>query len=86
MYGAYGGDFVNFKTSADEQVWAFHRKKNGDKIVAILNLSPKSASFSINDPALAGQYTDVLTDESHELEAKESVTMNPWAYWLLEAR
>jgi glycosidase len=84
--GAYGGDFVNFKTNADEQVWAFYRKKNGDKIVAILNLSPKSASFSMNDPALAGQYIDVLTDELHELEAKENMTMNPWAYWLLEAR
>jgi hypothetical protein len=51
-----------------------------------LSKSPKSASFSINDPALAGQYTDVLTDESHELEAQESMTMKPWAYRLLEAR
>ena len=84
--GAYGGDFVNFKTTAEEQVWAFHRKKNGDKIVAILNLSPESASFSINDPALAGQYTDILTGQSHELEAKENMTINPWGYWLLESR
>ena len=84
--GAYGGDFVNFETTAEEQVWAFHRKKNGDKIVAILNLSPESASFSINDPALAGQYTDVLTDQSHVLDAKESITINPWGYWLLESR
>jgi glycosidase len=84
--GAYGGDFVDFKTTAEEQIWAFHRKKNGDKIVAILNLSPKSVSFSINDPALAGQYTDILTDQSHELDAKESMTINPWGYWLLESK
>lgn len=84
--GAYGGDFVNFKTTAEEQIWAFYREKNGDKIVAILNLSPKSVSFSINDPALAGQYTDILTDQSHLLDAKESLTINSWGYWLLESR
>ena len=77
---------MNFETTAEEQVWAFHRKKNGDKIVAILNLSPESASFLINDPALAGQYTDVLTDQSYVLDAKESITINPWGYWLLESR
>ena len=84
--GNYGGDFVNFKTTAEEQVWAFYRKKNGDKIIAILNLSPKSSSFSINDPALAGKYIDVLTDQQHVLGVKENMTMNPWGYWLLESR
>ena len=84
--GAYGGDFVNFKTTAEEQIWAFYRKKNGDKIVAILNLSPNSVSFSINDPALAGHYTDILTDQAHLLDARESMTINSWGYWLLESR
>jgi glycosidase len=42
--GVHGGDFVNFATEIGEQVWAFHREKNGDKIIAILNLSPKSAA------------------------------------------
>ena len=77
---------MNFETTAEEQVWAFYRKKNGDKIIAILNLSPETASFSINDPALAGQYTDVLTGQLYELGTKESMTINPWGYWLLDSR
>ena len=84
--GSHGGDFVNFQTDADQQVWAFHRVKNGDKIIAILNLSPKSASFTIDDPALIGEYTDVLTDEVHHLDRSENFTLNPWGYWLLEAK
>lgn len=84
--GAHGGDFVNFQTGADAQVWAFHREKNGDKIIAILNLSPEAASFSIHDSALAGEYIDVLTDQVHLLTAQENFTLNPWGYWLLEAK
>lgn len=84
--GAHGGDFVNFETGVDEQVWAFHREKNGDKIIAILNLSPNSASFTIDDSALAGEYADVLTDERHSLNVREHFTLAPWGYWLLEAR
>ena len=83
--GVHGGEFVNFETGADTQIWAFHREKNGDKIIALLNLSPASASFTIEDPALAGTYTDVLTDQVHTLDARENFTLDPWGYWLLEA-
>ncbi|MBT64930.1 MAG: alpha-amylase [Puniceicoccaceae bacterium] len=83
--GAHGGAFVNFQTGVDAQVWAFYRQKNGDKIIAILNLSPESARVTIDDPALAGRYRDVLTDQSHHLSARENITLSPWGYWLLEA-
>ncbi|WPJ98182.1 alpha-amylase family glycosyl hydrolase [Coraliomargarita algicola] len=84
--GAHGGDFVSFNTGAEAQVWAFYREMNSDKIVALLNLSPEAVSFTIHDSALAGDYTDVLTDERHTLSARENITLNPWGYWLLEAQ
>lgn len=84
--GAHGGDFVDFKTSLEAQVWAFYREKNGDKIISILNLSSKPATFTIQDKGLIGEYLDVLTDEVHELAFIESFTLEPWGYWLLEAK
>lgn len=84
--GAHGGDFFNFVTGADEQVWAFYRQKSGDKIISIMNLSPKPVTFAITDDALKGEYTDVLTDEAYKLGTSESFTLEPWGYWLLEAK
>ena len=84
--GAHGGDLVYFETGADEQVWAFHREKNGDKIIAILNLSPRAATFTIDDPALAGSYIDVLSDQKFLFSHKEQFTLGAWGYVLLEAK
>lgn len=83
--GVYGGDLVYFETGAENQVWAFHREKNGDKILAILNLSPNAVTFSINDSALAGSYRDVLTDQLHTFDESEQFTLGAWAYLLLNA-
>lgn len=82
--GKHGGDLVYFRTGVDEQVWAFHREKNGDKIVAILNLSPKAATFTISDSALEGNYIDVLSDQAHHFSQKEQFTLGAWGYLLLE--
>ena len=84
--GAHGGDLIEFETRKDEQVWAFHRERNGDKIVAILNLSPGTASFAISDDALAGSYVDVLSDAELEFNNHEHFTLGPWGYMLLEAK
>ncbi len=83
--GAYGGELIEFDTGLDEQVWAFYRVKNADKVVAILNLSPETASFQISDEALAGNYLDVLSGAELVFDRQESFTLGPWDYLLLEA-
>ena len=86
--GEYGGDVVPFETDAPEQVWAFYREKAGDKVVALLNLSPERVTFTVKNPALAGTYRPVMAGdgETVTLEARESFTLKPWGYRLLEAR
>ncbi len=82
--GAHGGDVVPFETGLPEQIWAFHRQAGGDKIIAVLNLSPAAASFRIEDSALSGRYREIMTDATFELGASEVFSLNPWAYLLLE--
>ncbi|MGJ8653565.1 MAG: alpha-amylase family glycosyl hydrolase [Opitutaceae bacterium] len=84
--GKHGGDVVNFRTGVDEQVWAFYREKSGDKIVAMLNLSPKAATFTISDSALEGSYMDVLSDQVHRFSQSEQFALGAWGYLLLEKK
>jgi alpha-amylase len=46
--GEAGGELVKIKTADDSKVYAFKREKNGDKIVAIFNLSTKKVVMKLD--------------------------------------
>lgn len=82
--GEHGGSLHKIKTGNDENVYAFYREKNGDKVVVLLNLSAEEQSFKLGDSKVAGNYTDVFTGDSRALSEDMSMSLAPWEYLVLE--
>jgi glycosidase len=53
--GEYGGKRVKIPTGKDEEIYAFYREKDGDKVVVILNLSSQKQDFNLTGDAFAGE-------------------------------
>jgi glycosidase len=78
--GEYGG-FPNIISSKNEQnVLAFVREKNGDKVLVIINLSSEERTFKIKNKSIKGNYSELFTKESLNLKTKLSGSIAPWSY------
>ena len=81
--GAAGGIAKRIKTSDNENVYAFTREKDGDKIVVILNLSSDSKEVELKGKQFVGDYTNVFTNSSISLSEAMKIQLNPWHYIVL---
>lgn len=81
--GEHGGDLVKLPTGVDEDVYAFGREKDGDKVVVVLNLSNKPQSFKVDSKTFAGNYNDIFAGIETELDAEMQMDLKPWAYVVL---
>lgn len=78
--GERGGRMVRIETSSDEQIYAFYRQMNNDKVVVLLNLSDGNVRFDLTAPVLSGSYTELFTEESIELSGADQFDLEPWGY------
>lgn len=78
--GTRGGGMVRIATTADDQIYAFHREKNGDQVVVFLNLSDNPATFSFGKTGLSGTYTELFTDAVASITETDSIDFAPWEY------
>lgn len=78
--GKNGGELVKIPTGNDENVYAFTREKNGDKVVVIINLSSKPQDISLEGNDFPGTYTNLFTGNEITLKEKMKHNMAPWEY------
>jgi glycosidase len=78
--GDAGGDLIKIPTTKDEDVYAFTREKNGDKVVVVINLSAEQQNINLNSSRVKGIYTDVFTEQSRQLQEGQSMLLQPWQY------
>ena len=81
--GEHGGALVKIPTGNDENVYAFIREKDGDRVVAIINLSAEEQSIKLEGDHFAGDYTEIFSDEKMQLEAGEEMELGAWEYVVL---
>ena len=62
------------------------REKEGDKLMAVFNLTGDEQAFSLNGNSYAGSYTNVFTAADVSLNADHELTLGAWEYVLLETR
>jgi len=84
--GEYGGKVQKIKTDKEEDVYAFMREKNGDKVVVILNLSDRSQQVTLEGDAYIGDYMDVFNNRTTLLEKNMGMALNPWDYVVLSSK
>jgi alpha-amylase len=78
--GEYGGELVKIPTGKDEEIYAFYREKDGNRVVVVINLSSSAQDFTLNGDSFAGDYTDVFLNAPKTLTADLEMSLDPWDY------
>lgn len=79
--GTYGAEPVYVPTAdANDEVYAFIREKDGNKVFVVLNLSNKDITTSLPGDAYAGDYTELFSGKEKTFEADEYLALKPWEY------
>ena len=82
--GRNGGELKKISTSADEQVYAFTREKEGDRVIIVLNLSKQNRTFSLNPGSEAyGAYMNLFGASTVQVTREMTLTLKPWEYLVL---
>lgn len=72
--------YKRITTSNDEQILAFEREKDGEKIIYLANLSNQVVSASLS---ISGEFTDYITGKKVVFDVKLSTQLQPWQYYIL---
>ncbi len=78
--GLAGGEMQRVHTGADEHVFAFTREKDGNKIVAIFNLSNKAQTADIQSALTKGKLRDINSGAKAPQGANVKFNLKPWEY------
>lgn len=78
--GNRGGELDYIKSSKGENIFAFSRSAEKDKILAIFNLSNDVLEFDLTGESLQGNYKNFFTGKLESFSAVESFKLNPWEY------
>jgi len=81
--GTYGGEMHILKTNNEKNIFAFTRQKNGNKIIAIFNLSNKEKIVRIADENLDGNYKVLFNTKNIEITNHIKAKLKPWSYLVL---
>jgi glycosidase len=81
--GKEGGSIRFLKSNDDQNILAFVRQKEEDKIISVFNMSPSEKKVVIDSNALNGNYVDFDSEENVKLKDKFNLDLNPWSYKVL---
>ena len=81
--GGRGGEGIEIHNNAEDCLMILVREVAGDRVIAIMNLSPYTIQAEYNTGIYAGTYRDYFADRSYELASQISEIMGPWEYRVL---
>lgn len=81
--GKYGGEMVRIINDRMDQVISLVREKEGDKVLAFMNLSDDPALVQLDTSFDTGMYTNLFTGKQQQVPETMILNMNPWEYLIL---
>ena len=81
--GERGGEMIEIRNNAEDCLMTFVRETGGNRVVAVMNLSPYAIHADYYTGIYAGMYTDAMTGEPYELRGRVEEDMAPWSYRIL---
>ncbi len=76
---------VRIKTSADDHVFCYLRKKGDREVLVVLNLSDKAdLHFDLLDDRVKGIYQNAFSGAANDFTATRGFEMQPWEFLLYE--
>jgi glycosidase len=76
---AANASFKKINTGNDKDVYAFVREAGGQKILVLVNLSPKSQAIAITDQSLLGSPENVFIGKPENV-TNQPRQIEPWGY------
>jgi len=77
---AADASFEKIHAGDEGAVYAFVRRKNGHKVLVILNFSGKEQNIIITDASLAGNPFNLFTNKHGKISPKIQFAMQPWGF------
>ncbi|WP_418983027.1 alpha-amylase family glycosyl hydrolase [Alistipes sp.] len=81
--GGRGGEMIEIRNNAEDCLMTFVREAGGNRVVAIMNLSPYAIHADYYTGIYAGLYTDAMMGTNYELRGHVEEDMAPWSYRIL---
>ncbi len=78
--GKLGGKMIYIQSSNQENIFAFTRSLEKDKVLALFNLSNKPVEVELTSESLQGNYKNYFTGKLESFSSKESFNLTPWEY------
>jgi len=83
--GEAGGELNIFETT-NNNVLAFERVKDENRVIVIMNLSKNASTVDIKIGDSAGEYKSFFTDEIFNLLRQQTLELEPWEYIVLVSK
>ena len=80
LAGDEGGKVQLVTSPDDKSVYSFVRERDGDKVLAVFNLSGKTVSRNINSKLIEGSYTNLFTGKKVFFDNSQKFELKPWEY------
>ncbi|MCD4769084.1 MAG: alpha-glucosidase C-terminal domain-containing protein [Bacteroidales bacterium] len=81
--GLWGGSFSTFTTKGSDNVYAYLREKDNNRVITIINFSDKPVSFTVTDSSVYGDYTDLFKDEIITIDGETLFNLDQWSYMVV---
>ncbi|UJF30571.1 alpha-glucosidase C-terminal domain-containing protein [Kaistella sp. 97-N-M2] len=81
--GKYGGEMIRVVNDQQDKIISFHREKNTDAVLPILNFSKETVKVNLDTKYFRGKYKELFTGKLFNLKDKTSLEMAPWSYLVL---
>lgn len=79
--GIAGGSFKRIRTTDNRNIIAFVREKDQNKVVVMLNLTPKPRSLMLRE-GIDGNFTEWFSQRPAQLLRYQKFTLAPWGYYV----
>lgn len=79
----WGAKMIPVVNTAPDDVLSFVRQKNGDKVLALFNMSGKPQTIAFTDGPVEARYRDFADGAALTIGKHSKVTLAPWSYRVL---
>ena len=84
--GTSGGKLVRINSSDNENIFAFLREKEENKIFAIFNFSAENKNITFRGDKFIGEYLNAFSGEETKFIVNQSLELKPWGYFVFEGK
>ena len=84
--GDRGGPMIEIHNNAEDCLMILVREVAGDRVIAVMNLSPYTIQAEYNTGIYAGRYIDFFAGAPYDLAPHVSEIMAPWSYRVLTCK